>query len=93
LAAERLIVRSSQFKRDFKLARKRVDDSVDSELRIVLKLLVAGDSLPQRYRDHRLVGWSPPVRECHIRPDLLLIYRLLEDRLELVRLGSHSDLF
>lgn len=51
--------------------------------------------LPQNYKDHLLSGNYKGCRECHIRPDLLLIYRIHEEVLELalVEVGSHSDLF
>ena len=53
--------------------------------------------LPERYRDHALINSRQykDVRECHIQPDWLLIYRIVRDRLilKLIRTGSHSDLF
>ena len=54
-----------------------------------------GDPLPPEYRDHALIGNYQGVRECHIRPDWLLIYKINENVLvlELLRTGSHSDLF
>ncbi|HEX5455352.1 MAG TPA: type II toxin-antitoxin system YafQ family toxin [Stellaceae bacterium] len=49
--------------------------------------------LPRRYFDHPLAGEWSDCRDCHIRPDLILIYRKPDDRtVELVRLGSHSEL-
>jgi len=60
----------------------------------VLDLLLTDQVLPLRYRDHDLMGEYRDCRECHLRPDLLLIYRKLDgDILELTRLGSHSELF
>jgi len=87
------IVRSTQFRRDARLALKRSGRGVLDDLGAVLDALVEGEPLEDRHRDHHLVGWSPPARECHVRPDLLLVYRTTDDVLELVRLGSHSDLF
>ena len=49
--------------------------------------------LDEKYRDHALVGNWQDCRECHIKPDWLLIYQLKENELILVRTGSHSDLF
>jgi mRNA interferase YafQ len=49
------------------------------------------EELAARYRDHQLTGWND-VRECHIRPDLILLYRKPPGILQLVRLGSHSQL-
>jgi mRNA interferase YafQ len=49
--------------------------------------------LPRRYFDHPLGGEWNDHRDCHIRPDLILIYRKPDDQsLDLVRLGSHSEL-
>ena len=61
---------------------------------VVLRI-TKGEKLPEKYRDHPLSGELQYCRECHIKPDLLLIYRIYEDQLELllVDLGSHSELF
>ena len=68
--------------------------TLDRELMPILALLVAGQSLQPRHRDHDLSGNWAGYRECHIRPDLLLIYRIVESNtLRLARLGSHSELF
>ncbi len=59
-----------------------------------MTLLLSGKSLPENNRDHALIGDWMGYRECHIKPDLLLIYRKLDaDTLRLARLGSHSELF
>jgi mRNA interferase YafQ len=66
----------------------------DSEkLKKVLQVLVRGEKLASRYRDHVLVGQYKGTRECHIEPDWLLIYELAESEIVLIRTGSHSDLF
>jgi len=58
-----------------------------------VNLLAAEMALPARYFDHRLSGEWSDHRDCHIKPDLVLIYRKPDDAsLELVRLGSHSEL-
>lgn len=84
-----------QFKKDYKLAIKRGCDP--NELMTVVSLLAAEQPLPERYRDHPLVNSRHyrNVRECHIKPDWLLIYQVVEERLilKLIRTGSHSDLF
>ena len=60
----------------------------------VLRFLLADVPLPERYNDHGLTGNWIGFRECHIKPDLLLIYEKVgADILMLVRLGSHSELF
>jgi len=87
------IVVSKQFEKDFKLAKKRGLDL--TRLETVVNLLASGKVLPKRYRDHALGGNYRDFRECHIRPDWLLIYRIEKDELMLFlfRTGSHSDLF
>jgi mRNA interferase YafQ len=59
----------------------------------VLSLLVNDRPLPDKMRDHALAGEWKDHRDCHLKPDLVLIYRVPDaERLELVRLGSHSQL-
>ena len=66
---------------------------LDALLMQVVNLLAADEPLPRRHFDHALVGEWSDHRDCHIRPDLVLIYRKPDtDTLELVRLGSHSEL-
>ena len=86
---------TGQFKRDYKLAVKRGCDP--KELETVITLLATEQSLPEKYRDHALTNSRnyKDMRECHIEPDWLLIYKVLKDTLilRLIRTGSHSDLF
>lgn len=84
----RSLERTNTFKRDFK---KHGD--LDTALIEILYLLLNDKPLPQQYKDHELIGNWKGFRECHIKPDLLLIYRKNDDLLQLVRLGSHSELF
>ena len=64
------------------------------ELKSVLLALVTDQPLDAKFRDHDLTGDWAGYRECHVKPDLLLIYRKSEpDLLRLARLGSHSELF
>ena len=66
---------------------------LDSMLAEAIAFLAADKPLPARFRDHALLGQWRDTRDCHIRPDLVLIYRKPDDKtLELVRLGSHSEL-
>lgn len=88
----RRLARTGKFKRDYKLARKRHGDLPD-RLQAVLEGLSGGEVLPERFRDHALKGAWSGFRECHVKPDLLLVYRVTDEELTLVRLGSHSDLF
>lgn len=84
--------RTTIFKKDLKKAIKRGCD-IDLLEDIVEKLL-CGESLPEKHRDHALTGNWKAHRECHITPDWLLVYRIIEDKLilSLVRTGTHSDL-
>lgn len=91
----RRIERTTAFRRDFKRekrASQRVD--LDSLIADVVSLLAQDAPLPDKNRDHALAGNWRDHRECHLKPDLLLIYRKPgADVLQLVRLGSHSQLF
>ncbi len=86
---------SGQFKRDYKLAVKKGCDP--KKLEKVIALLGSGQPLPEAYRDHALTNSRnyKDVRECHIEPDWLLIYKVFQQTLtlKLIRTGSHSDLF
>ena len=87
------IVFTSQMKHDAKVMRKRGKDL--SKLTAVLDMLSSGEPLPQKYRDHQLTGNYHALRECHIEPDWLLVYRIIRDKLVLSAsgTGTHSDLF
>ena len=85
------LISDTQFRRDVRLAEKRGKDM--KKLRDVILLLVEGNPLPQRYKDHPLGGEWKHFRDCHIEPDWLLIYKVDGDDLHLVRTGTHSDLF
>ena len=87
------IIWSTKFKKDYKSAIKR---GLDIErLDNAIRLLSENGSLPAEYNDHPLTGNYAHYRECHIQPDWLLIYRIVEDKLALtlMRTGSHSDVF
>jgi len=92
----RTIERSSALKLDYKRvkASPRHRGGVDALLSLIVSLLQQDQPLPERHRDHPLSGNWAGYRECHIKPDLLLIYRKPDaDTLRLARLGSHSELF
>jgi len=93
----RTIKRTSAFKKDFKkvYATPRHTHDIDGLLLDALRLLVVDAPLPEHMRDHALVGDWKGYRECHIKPDLLLVYRPIDpdNKLELARIGSHSELF
>ena len=80
----------------FKTEVKRIKNAKDkAELKFVLDMLLAEKTLDAKYRDHALSGNYKNYRECHIKPDLLLIYKIEKTELVLyaVHIGSHSDLF
>jgi mRNA interferase YafQ len=85
---------TSRFKRDYRREQSgRYGKKLDAMLMEAVNLLAADAPLPRRYFDHPLAGQWNDHRDCHITPDLILIYRKPDDdSLELVRLGSHSEL-
>lgn len=91
----RAIEYATSFKRDYKRQTKgRYRLSLDRDLTLVLNHLVMDQPLESKYCDHDLNGNLAGYRECHIKPNLLLIYQKSNtDTLRLARLGSHSDLF
>ena len=82
---------TTQFKKDYKRIKKQ-RKNIES-LKHVIDLLAQGDTLPSEYKDHNLIGEWRNHRDCHIEPNWILIYRILEDTLVLERTGSHSELF
>jgi len=85
------IFRTTSFKKDYKKL-----SNVDKKLlKEIITLLANGETLAEEYNDHKLIGNYLGCRECHIKPDLLLIYRINDNILELAltRVGSHSKLF
>lgn len=90
----RTIDPTTRFKRDYKRELKgRYRATLEADLVFVFGLLAQDQPLPARLRDHALTGDWADHRDCHIKPDLVLIYRKVGDaKLQLVRLGSHSEL-
>jgi mRNA interferase YafQ len=91
----RTIKYTTKFKRDYKREKKSGHHKVnlDSIIQSIVKLLAADVPLSHKHRDHQLSGEWDDHRDCHIKPDLVLIYRKPDNaNLELVRLGSHSEL-
>jgi mRNA interferase YafQ len=86
---------TGQFKKDYKQAIKR--GCKPEALQEVITLLVNEQPLPDKYRDHALVNSRnyKDMRECHIEPDWLLVYKIVRENLilKLIRTGSHSNLF
>jgi mRNA interferase YafQ len=85
------IFRTSSFKKDYKKLSQKNKDL----LKEVLIKLVNNETLEEKYKDHKLIGDYLGCKECHIKPDLLLIYRIENQILELslIRVGKHSELF
>jgi len=84
---------TTKFQRDLKRAEKR-GYKIDL-LTMVIKKLAAGEVLDEGYNDHQLKGRYKNCRECHVTPDWLLIYEIVNDTLilYLTRTGTHADLF
>ncbi|MET0154737.1 MAG: type II toxin-antitoxin system YafQ family toxin [Rickettsiales bacterium] len=85
------IYETSQFKKDSKRVVKQgksYDELIDA-----IEILAAPSPLSAKYRDHALSGNWQGYRECHVRPDWLLIYAVQGDTLFLARTGSHAELF
>ena len=86
---------TGRFKKDYKTMIKRGVNP--KKLEELLVLLCNEQTLPESYRDHNLVNSRnyKEMRECHIEPDWLLVYQIVNDTLilKLIRTGTHSDLF
>lgn len=84
---------TSKFKKDVKLLKKQGKNI--EKLYEIINILASGEELDAKYRDHNLIGNYKGYRECHIEPDWLLIYKVMENILILTlsRTGSHSELF
>lgn len=88
------IERTKQFKQDYRRELKgRHRTTLETDLVEVLQVLINNQPLAVKHRYHALTGDWKDYRDCHIKPDLILIYRKPNDEvLQLVRLGSHSEL-
>jgi mRNA interferase YafQ len=80
-----------QFDRDVKRLRKRGKNL--EKLKIVIRSLVAGETLDPIHEDHKLVGNYQGRRECHVESDWMLIYKVGPDAIIFERSGTHADLF
>ena len=82
---------SSVFKKDMKVLSAEEKE----ETKTVIKKLAKGETLEEKYHDHQLFGKLKDFRDCHIRPDLVLIYKIKDNVLELYiyRIGSHAKLY
>ena len=84
---------TNKFKKDYKIIEKQGKNI--KKLLEVIEVLADGEQLDSKYKDHSLIGNYKGYRECHIEPDWLLIYKVMENILILTlsRTGSHSELF
>ena len=87
----RTAIPSTKFRKDLRKCHKRGKNI--SKIESVIETLLTDKELESRYRPHLLSGDWSGYSECHIEPDWLLIYRLTNSELHLVRTGTHSDLF
>ena len=82
---------STRFKKDLKKYQHKKE--ILKEFNEILKLLLARKKLPEKYKDHELSGQYITCRVCHVKPDVLLIYKGEKQLLYLYRIGSHAELF
>ncbi len=82
---------TTQFKKDYKRLKRQNKDL--AKMQSIIRLLVNGQPLDPKYKDHSLTGNWKGHRDCHLAPDWLLIYRKTDNNLCLERTGSHSELF
>ena len=87
------IKKSSAFKKDYK--KLQHSQRIVKELKHVIGELAQGNKLQSKYYDHALQGKYKWLRDCHIAPDIILIYEYIDNQLilSLIRIGSHSKLF
>ena len=90
----RTIERANQFKRDYKReSRGRHRTDLDASLTLIVEAMANDKPLEPQHYDHALSGEWGNHRDCHVKPDLVLIYQKSgADTLRLVRLGSHAEL-
>lgn len=82
---------TTQFKKDLKKQVKRGKDP--EKIVEIVRILLDGKELPEKYKDHPLRGRWRNRRDCHVEPDWILIYKITPEELRLERTGTHSDLF
>ena len=85
------LFKTNTFKRSYR--KNRLSDEEELAYIDVTYNLLCDNKLVEKYKDHQLIGKMKDYRECHIKPDLLLIYMIEDNTLKLVDIGSHSELF
>jgi mRNA interferase YafQ len=88
----REVIPTSAFKRDYKKELRSHPQWIPL-VQAIVQQLANDQPLQWSPRDHALTGSWRGCRECHLKPDWLLIYRLEPGQLTLIRLGSHAELF
>lgn len=84
---------TKKFRRDIEREKKgRHRNVLKNSLEAILNKLTKDQTLGKKYVDHPLINNWKDHRNCHVRPDLVLIYKKIDNELILVRLGSHSEL-
>ena len=91
----REIISKNSFKRDFKKVHKQglISDNDILEIEKIINCIANGEQLEPKYKDHALVGDYEGFRDCHIKPNVLLIYKIDEKSVHLARIGRHQDIF
>lgn len=82
---------TNKFEKDIDICKKRGLDM--SKLKHVINLLVAGETLEAKYKNHKLTPKTENLWDCHISPDWVLIYMVSDTEVKLIRTGTHADLF
>lgn len=85
------LFKTNSFKRRYK--KQRLSDEEDLVYIDIIYNLLCDVKLLAKYKDHQLICKMKDFRECHIKPDLLLIYMIEDGTLKLVDIGTHSELF
>lgn len=86
------LIQTSTFKKSLK--KYKHDKKVNQELAFIVDLLINEKTIPEKYKNHRLIGKFDGMLELHLRPDDLLVYLKIDgDSITLVAIGSHADLF
>jgi mRNA interferase YafQ len=88
------VIRTKKYEKNFQKYYKA--NLVDlNKLNSIINTIAKGERLAEKYRDHKLHGELKDLRECHVAPDILLIYKIEKDILVLIlmNIGSHSELF
>lgn len=91
------IRKTKDFEKSYKNIKRsgKLNNTIQKDLNTIIDLLIENKTLPAKFKDHQLKGKLKDYRECHLKADLLLIYKIIENELilVLVDIGSHSYVF